>query len=301
MPLLSVVMPVYNGERYLSEAIESILAQTCRDFELIIVDDGSTDASASIMDHAAKMDTRIRIIRRPNTGIVGALNDGIAVAQSELVARMDADDIAHPERFAKQLAFLDANPDFIAVGTSAEIIDSGGATVDHLNVPLFHNEILAELLKGNGGALTHPTAIFRISALRKIGGYDSAFCKAEDLDLYLRLSHRGQLANIPFRGLRYRHHIKSTNFKHRKAQINLIEKILRRERTIRELPLISVDQSGHSDLSPGLLHARWACSALVHGKRTTSIRHAIAGVCREPSRKECWRALKYVLTARRPK
>jgi len=110
MSSLSVLLPVHNCGRYLAAAITSISAQSHADFEFIIVDDGSTDGSAGVIDQAAAADPRLRVIRRPNTGIVGALNDGLAAAHGEFVARMDGDDVAEPARFAAQLAYLKAHP-----------------------------------------------------------------------------------------------------------------------------------------------------------------------------------------------
>ena len=297
---ISVLMPVYNAERYLRKAVDSILAQTHRDFELIAVDDGSSDRSKEILDSYAARDPRVRVISRPNTGIVGALNDGLAEAKGVFIARMDADDIAVPTRFADQLAFLKANPKCIAVGTAVKIIDSSGNVVDEHAPATSHEAIEAALLSGNGGALYHPTAMFRTNAIRAVNGYDPAFCKAEDLDLYLRLSRTGQLANLSTIGLKYRHHLKSTNFVHRQKQTELIVKILARERALRNLPDVAAPLSGHSDLSISRLHARWACTALAHGTRPTAIRHGLAGVIRGLADRECWRALAYVLTAPRP-
>src|SRR4051794_39230969 len=97
-PVISVVMPVYNASRYLHSAVDSVLRQTFSDFELIAVDDGSTDNSKALLEQIAANEPRLRIVSRPNTGIVGALNDGLGVARGELIARMDADDIALPER-----------------------------------------------------------------------------------------------------------------------------------------------------------------------------------------------------------
>ncbi|HEX5242322.1 MAG TPA: glycosyltransferase family 2 protein, partial [Tepidisphaeraceae bacterium] len=102
-PALSVVMPVYNCQRHLAAAMESVLAQTFHDFELIAVDDGSQDKTLKILRQFEKKDSRIRVLSRPNTGIVGALNDGLAMAQADLIARMDGDDICLPERFERQI------------------------------------------------------------------------------------------------------------------------------------------------------------------------------------------------------
>src|ERR1051325_1151561 len=113
-PTVSVLLPVYNAERYLESALQSVLGQTFSDFEVIAVDDGSKDNSKKILERFAANDPRIRVISRPNTGIVGALNDGLAVARGEFIARMDADDVALPGRFQAQLDYLRGHPDCIA-------------------------------------------------------------------------------------------------------------------------------------------------------------------------------------------
>ena len=115
-PKTSVVMPMYNAERYVAGATGSILAQTFTDFEFVIVNDGSTDRSLEIVRHYERLDARVRVLSRPNTGIVGALNDGLSLARGEYIARMDADDIAYPHRLERQATYLDDHPDCVAVG-----------------------------------------------------------------------------------------------------------------------------------------------------------------------------------------
>lgn len=299
-PRVSFVVPVYNAARYLREAIQSIRAQTFGDFELIAVDDGSQDSSKEILDHFARLDPRMIVISRPNTGIVGALNDGLARARGEFIARMDGDDIALPGRLAAQVDYLERHPDCVALGTNVQIIDSRSAVVDRHDALQGHDQIVAELLQGNGGAIIHPSVVFRASALSESGRYDPAFCKVEDLDLYLRLARKGRLANLPILGLQYRHHVQSTNFVHRDHQLPLMHLILEREHEARGLRYQRREKPGYASLSAGRLHARWACSALIHGTRPTAFRHGISAVVKSPSDPECWRALKYVLTAQRP-
>src|SRR5678816_4165512 len=110
-PRVSIVMPVYNAAAYLAEAVDSILAQTFRDFQFVIVNDGSTDRSTAILERYAHRDQRIKLISRPNTGIVGALNDGLAEATGDYIARMDADDVSTPNRLAVQVDYLDKHLD----------------------------------------------------------------------------------------------------------------------------------------------------------------------------------------------
>src|SRR6476661_6105481 len=125
-PPVSVLMPVYNAGRYVAEAVESILGQTYADFEFLIVDDGSTDRSRAILERYAARDPRIRLVSRPNTGYAAALNELLGLARGELVARMDADDVALPERLLRQVNYLRAHPEVVCVGTAVHLIDGGG-------------------------------------------------------------------------------------------------------------------------------------------------------------------------------
>ncbi len=206
-PRISVVMPTYNAERYVARAIDSILAQTLADFEFIIVDDGSADRSLEIIRQYQRRDDRIRVLSRPNTGVVGAANDGLALARGELLARMDADDISYPQRFKRQVAFLDDHSDCVAVGAWVRRVDCDGRPTnnDYL-APLTHAEIDARWhLLGIGGGIAHPTAMLRTAVVRRIGGYRD-FCPAEDIDLFLRMAEQGELANLPEILLDYRMH-----------------------------------------------------------------------------------------------
>lgn len=202
-PRITVAMSVYNNAPYLTHAIESIVAQTFTDFEFLIVDDGSTDDSAAIIDRFARDDSRIRVIRQPNAGLIVSLNRMIDEARAPLIARMDGDDIALPERFARQVAFLDAYPDIGVLGTGCTCIDEGGRPssdkFDNVTEP---DEVLADLR--NGPPLCHPSVVMRRDALRAVGGYHRAYKHCEDYDLWLRLSEQVRMANLPDRLLLYR-------------------------------------------------------------------------------------------------
>src|SRR5688500_6846307 len=126
MPQVSVLLPVYNAARYLAEAVDSILAQTFRDFDFVIVADGSTDRSPAVLDDYVRRDRRVKVIRRRNTAIVGALNDGLCECRGELVARMDADDVSLPDRLEKQVAFLREHAEVVALGGRVVGIDPYG-------------------------------------------------------------------------------------------------------------------------------------------------------------------------------
>jgi len=203
IPRISVAMSVYNDEPYLAHAIESILAQTFTDFEFLIVNDGSTDESGAIIDRFAASDSRIRAIHQTNAGLIVSLNLMIEAARAPLIARMDGDDIALPDRFQRQIAFLDANPDIAVLGTGCTCIDEYGRpkslTYDNVLTP-------EEILKGlkNGPPLCHPSILMRHDAVRAVGGYRHAYKHCEDYDLWLRLSEQVRMANLPDRLLLYR-------------------------------------------------------------------------------------------------
>ena len=202
-PPLSVLMPVYNGVAFLNAAIDSIRGQTFADFEFVIVNDGSTDDTAAVARGHADQDRRIVVVDQPNGGIVSALNTGLATCRGRYVARMDGDDVAEPDRFAAQAAFLDAHPDVGAVGGWATVINEAGERTGEIRLPTEPDEIDRAIGVGTY-ALLHPTMMIRRDCLTAAGNYDPAFRYAEDLDLLLRLREVTRLANLPRTVLKYR-------------------------------------------------------------------------------------------------
>ena len=193
-PLVSVVMPVYNGERYLRQAIDSILAQTFNDFEFIVVDNGSTDHSLAIV--RSYEDSRIRIFEESQRGIVAALNKGLHEARGQYVARMDADDISIPERLAKQVDYMHLHPDVVLAGANALVIDAKGDPTEHrLLLPSASEQLALLLCMSN--YFVHGSTMIRHDALEAVGGYRKEFVTAEDYDLWLRLREVGRVANVP--------------------------------------------------------------------------------------------------------
>jgi len=217
IPRISVAMSVYNNARYLSHAIESILAQTFTDFEFLIVNDGSTDGSGAIIDRYAAGDTRIRAIHQPNAGLIVSLNRMIDEARAPLTARMDGDDIALPERFARQVAFLDAHPDIGVLGTGCTCIDEEGRPSSHKFDDVLTPEAIRDDLK-NGPPLCHPSVVMQRDAVRAVGGYHRAYKYCEDYDLWLRLSGHVRMANLPDRLLLYRQSQTQISNRHAYAQ-----------------------------------------------------------------------------------
>ena len=208
MPQVSVVMPVYNGERFLAEAIESILAQTFTDFEFIIVDDGSTDSSADIVRGYQARDGRIRFIQLPeNVGEGGARSICLQAAQGEFVAQLDSDDLCLPQRLQMQLDFLRAHPDVGAVGTGLKVVDENQAPMNESNLPSRHPLIVLNLFCGMLG-ISHGTAMMRRGLLLSAGGYDANRRVATDFDVLMRLLWRERIryANLPDLLYIYRRH-----------------------------------------------------------------------------------------------
>ena len=203
-PAVSIVMAVFNGGEYLKQAIESILSQTCKDFEFIIINDGSTDSTLEILKTYQKLDERIVLISRENKGLVASLNQGLATSKSQLIARMDADDISMPDRLAEQLVFLNKNPDVVCVGTDPIIIDEDNDELIHLRIPSNNDKIQQPLLSGHC-PLEHPSVMFRKEIALKLGGYRKEFEAAEDYDLWLRMGEVGKLANINKPLIKYRY------------------------------------------------------------------------------------------------
>ena len=204
-PLVSVVMSVRNGERFLREAVESILDQTFREFEFIIIDDGSTDCSGSMLDSYQRNDSRVRVFHQENRGLVMSLNRGVELARGTYIARMDADDVSLPHRIAVQVAALETNHDLAAVGGAAELIDSVGNSLGMHPYPAEDEEIRSILFQG-GCPLLHPAVVFRREAIMCVGRYRKAVVHAEDYDLFLRLAEKYQFANVKEVVLQYRRH-----------------------------------------------------------------------------------------------
>ena len=218
-PAISVVMSVYNGERFLAEAIESVLGQSFADFEFLILDDGSGDGTREIISAYAHIDARIRPIFRENRGLVASLNQLLAESRAPLVARMDADDVCHPDRFQLQMRFLEEHADYGVVGTRCIDMDEHGRPwpVCSPPHPLTHEGFLAAIERGEP-LLCHPSVMFRRKLVLGVGGYHAAFRHCEDLDLWLRLATITKLGNCPEQLLHYRHYADQVSSRHATEQ-----------------------------------------------------------------------------------
>lgn len=197
-------MPVYNGERYIREALKSVLEQTYSDFECLVIDDGSTDSSIEIIK--SFVDPRIRYVSKNHSGITDTLNVGIKESRGEYIARFDCDDICEVSRFKEQMDFFNSHPDCSMVGSYAYLIDEDGVLSGKvLDYPqtnekairryaLFHNPFI------------HPTVMIKKSCLEKTDGYRACFKHVEDYELWTRIIFKNGCANIPKPLIRYRIH-----------------------------------------------------------------------------------------------
>ena len=202
-PLISVLMSVHNGSAYLRSALDSILNQTFRNFELIVVDDGSTDDTPKIL--ARVSDPRLRIlVNEQNIGLTKSLNRALTAAQGELVARQDADDISHPERFARQVNFLDRHPEVGVLGSELVVCDAEGRPAGAFGVATRHAAIVWRMFHGR--TFAHTSVMFRTRIVRSIGGYDPRITVAQDFDLWTRLVELTRFANLPQPLVRYHSH-----------------------------------------------------------------------------------------------
>lgn len=194
-PLVSVIMPVWNGERYLKEAADSILSQTFKEFEFIILDDGSTDSTPEILSTLAERDQRVRIIRLDHEGIVAALNRGISEAKAEWIARMDCDDISHPQRLEKQWTAVQGKPKAVLCHTHTHIV--GDPEFVTPAGRFIRSKALLALRLCFQCPIIHPTVMFRKSTVLECGGYLPEERHAEDYGLWGRLLLAGEVVGIP--------------------------------------------------------------------------------------------------------
>ena len=303
-PAVSVLVPVYNGGVFLRAALESLRAQTFADFECLVLDDGSTDGSGELAQAIAAGDPRLRVIRRENRGLVATLNELLQVARGDLIARMDADDVALPDRFERQVAFLAAHPEVVCVGGGQILIDENDRRIAPIVPPVDDRAVQESALRGHG-SICHPTAMMRAAALRTLGGYRAEFYPAEDLDLWLRLGELGALANLAAPVLLYRVH---------SGSISGVAAGGRQREAGRRACLDAWQRRGRTDLSyeagaawrPGtdvdsryrfILDYGWR--AYLAGFGSTARAYALKAIRLKPMRQGGWQLLRKALVARK--
>jgi glycosyltransferase involved in cell wall biosynthesis len=226
-PKVSVLLPVRNGMPFLPAAIDSVLNQTFGDFELIAIDDGSTDGTADYLQQLA--DRRVRVLSPRTAGLASALNAGLAVARGRYLARQDADDWSAPDRLARQVAWLDDRADVGVLATAASFVNERGEPVDSTWTRAVHAQWDAALAPEQIAKLMpltccifHATVMARTALLRQAGGYDQATVPAEDYDLWLRLLPRHRFARLPERLYTVRIHAASSSVVRRVEQTDRV-------------------------------------------------------------------------------
>ncbi len=224
-PLVSCVMAAYNAASYIRESLKSLQEQSHENLEIIVVDDGSTDDTARIVEAEAITDKRIKLLRIENCKQAVARNLGMEHSQSEFIVNLDADDLSVPNRIERQLAFLRDNVDVVAVGGAIRLIDGDGFEIGVENPPTSHVAIRENLLKGNAaGGIILSASMFRKSSVQLVGGFRTAFVPAEDYDLWLRLSEFGRLANLVDVVTEYRVHLSSDSSTQSRTQLIMATK-----------------------------------------------------------------------------
>lgn len=301
-PAVSVVMPLYNARRYVSEAVRSILGQTFTNFELIVIDDGSTDGSCDIVKSVAESDPRLRLVRQENRGVSAAANLGTELARARFLARMDADDISLPMRLEKQVAFLREHPEYVAVGSRVMFIDDEGDELYEMpGIHLTHIEIDRGLMEVEW-AILQPAVMMHTAAVRKVGGYRADLHIHEDHDLFLKLAEIGKLANLPEVLLKYRQRPDSAVTVHASRHVesfrSVYEEAWKRRGLVGKKPIPYI--APHPDDPYRLLkrHRLWAWMSLKAGNIKTARKYARAGLRLSPFSIESWNLMYCALRGR---
>jgi glycosyltransferase involved in cell wall biosynthesis len=215
-------MSVFNGERYVRAALESVLAQEGVEFEVVVVNDGSTDGSSEILAEFARREDRLRVIRQENAGLTRALVRGCAEARGEFIARQDDDDLSVMARLAKQATLLHAQPELAAVGSWVRLIGPEGEHLDDVRFPEGEKAGTEAVMHGRKSPI-HGSVMFRKSAFEVVGGYRPEFYFAQDSDLWLRLGEVGRFFFIQEVLYQFRYTEKSVTSRYRAAQVRLYE------------------------------------------------------------------------------
>lgn len=225
LPKISVIMPVYNGEQYLHTAMKSIIDQTFRDFEMLVMDDGSTDRTAQILEAYAKKDHRIKIFRQRNKGIVESLNTLSSHARAELIARMDADDVAYPQRFAMQYAYMESHPKTVLLGTTCVVLKNG--TEKKGVTDTFREDFINRWFMVFNCPFVHSSVMFRKKAFTECGGYWNGEYPAEDYGLWVRMKKYGRMENLQEILGEYRQNVESVSGANFKKQVKMRNRLNR--------------------------------------------------------------------------
>lgn len=303
-PRASVLMSVRNNERYVRSACESVLSQTVEDFELVVLDNGSTDRSAAIIADLAAEDKRVRLVSREERSLIQSRNELLEMARSPIVAWMDSDDLARPRRLETQLAMLDASPDLVCVGGAAVVVDPDGDRIDFEVYPEDHETIVDLQMQGVGG-MRFPCVTMRREVALKLGGFRQPFHMCEDFDLLMRMSEVGRMANTSRIVLEYREHLRNTSrmLRHRWPVYRDFVLKLAHQRAKsgsdvlaegKKVQLEFPDKPPVADIA-WETRDEWARRALQVGHKKTAWKHMMLAVASRPLRVGSWKLFARVL------
>jgi glycosyltransferase involved in cell wall biosynthesis len=219
MRLVTVLLPVYNGEKYLAKSLDSVLKQSYSELEILLLNDGSTDGSRAIASSYAARDPRIKIIDfKENAGLIQVLNEGIRVSSGEYLARVDSDDEwIDPNKIKKQVDYLENNPECALTGTNAVVVDTDDDIIGKFEYAESDEDIRKKILIKN--QFVHSGVVMRKSAVLQCGAYNSEDKYAEDYGLWLRLGCKYKFTNLPFAGVKYRKNPKGETSRRNRAQV----------------------------------------------------------------------------------
>ncbi|OIP99111.1 MAG: hypothetical protein AUK35_09085 [Zetaproteobacteria bacterium CG2_30_46_52] len=289
-PLVSIILALYNSERWLKEAVDSIIGQTLREFELIVIDDGSTDKGVSIVQSYG--DPRIRLIVQENAGLAAALNRGIEAANAAYICRFDPDDICQENRLEVQYNFLVANPKVVAVGSAAMMIDEEGLNVCVYSKPQDHLSLLNMI---PGSPFIHPSVMFKKEAYKRAGGYPELMrLGGEDAVLFGRMAQVGELCNIPDPLIYYRISASALSRKSKQFRSFLTElikaQIAGKEVTSDDLSVLHRLSTGSSQDKRFYYHADLSRMYAWGGGQSLSRKHALGAIALKP-----WSLMSYLI------
>lgn len=288
--LVSVLMPVYNVERYLKEAIESVLHQTMSQFELVIIDDGSSDNSKQIIAEYEKKDARIKFLSRQNKGIVATRNELLSLAKGKYFAIMDSDDISCPNRLQEQLDFLENNKNYVIVGCRDLLIDPEGCPIMVINNIFEHDEIDAANLRTDD-FLTLNAYMAVTKLVRDVGAYRTDVVYAEDRDLFLRLAEIGKVSVLPKVLYKYRQHFQSVCAEKTDEINSSVAKVIKDAINRRKLdiPLITHNSNPNKKIiQKEDYYTTWAWFALQNRNYKTANKYAIKLLITQPLSLSNW-------------
>lgn len=293
-PRVSVLMAVYNGATYLPAALDSVLRQSFTDFELIVIDDGSSDGAELILDRYAQRDERLVVVHRQNQGLVPSLNQALTLARGTYLARMDGDDLSLARRFERQVQMLESQPELVAVGTMTRLIDPQGWPIKPYCRIESHEDIDRQHLMGRGGMICHPSVMMRADTVRRVGGYRAEAMHAEDLDLFLRLAEVGRLAN--HREVLFEYRMQPSSIGHTKrAEQHASARWAIKDACQRRGIAVPEQVPPPQAVSLVELHRKWAWWALSADNHRTALKHAGIALGKRPQDAKNWHALAIML------